>query len=149
MKKKQQEYNLKPITNADERQAYIGSRHQVLDRSWVTSLWMQVITKAKEDLALFIRMYEDGEDLSDEDKFYADTAYNFLFVEEYTISLGDIEVTLEELLRNWRNIKSMKDWRKRQWKDIRKKVTQKRKALRTRRERQQEKHAAQRRTDAE
>lgn len=141
MKKKQQEYKLRPITDADDREAYIGSRDQILDRSWVTLLWMQVIAKAKEDLALFIRMREDGEKLSDEDKFHADTAYNFLFAEDYLIPLGDIEITLEELLGNWREIKNIRTWREEQWKDIKEKAQRKRKALQTRRERQQERHA--------
>jgi len=133
-----------PITNEDDRTVYIGSRDQVLDRSWVTLLWMEVIAKAKEDLALFLRMHEDGESLSEEDKFYADTAYSFLFVDGYTIALGNTEITIEDLLRNWREIKSIDKWRKQQWKDIRKKVRQKRSALKTRRERQRINHGNQR-----
>jgi len=139
MKKSFQEQSVKPITDADETEAYIGSRGQVLNRSWPTLLWMEVIKKAEEDLALFIRMHEDGEKLSDEDKFHADTAYGFLFDPEYTIWLGNTEITLEELLENWYSVKSMEQWREKQWIKIREKVKRKRTALQTRRIRQKEK----------
>lgn len=138
MKKKTQEQTVEPITDEDETEAYLGGRGEILNKSWPTLLWMEVIKKAEEDLALFIRMQEDGEKLSDEDKLAADTAYGFLFNPEYTIWLGDIEVTLEELLENWYVVKNMDQWRKREWAKIREKAEKKRAALRTRRTRQRE-----------
>ena len=94
----------------EDRNTYIGSRDFVLNRSWVTELWMKVIQKAIDDLATFTRTYEDGEKLSDEEKMYADTAYGFLFDPEYAIDLGGYDITLEELLEFW-GCESVNRWR--------------------------------------
>lgn len=94
----------------DDRTLYVGSRDFILYRSWVTELWMRVIQKAIDDLALFTRMREDGEKLSEEEEILASTAEGFLFNPEYTIDLAGTEITLEDLLEHW-ECKDMKRWR--------------------------------------
>jgi len=116
--------------------AYIGCRDDILSRSWVTELWMRVIHKAIDDLAIAIRMYEDEEPLSEEDKYNADTAYNFLFVDGYTINIGDqeksMEVTTAELISMW-GCEDIKGWREEITDRLQTLVEDKRKAVYTRR----------------
>ena len=95
---------------------------------------MRVIQKAIDDLALFTRMREDGEELSEEDTYYADTAYNFLFNPEYTIQIGKMELTTEELIALWGQ-ENVHRWRKRVKEKAKRLVKTKRKAVETRRRR--------------
>jgi hypothetical protein len=120
----------------EEENPYIGCRNNILDRSWVTELWMRVIQKAIDDLAVAIRMHEDGEPLSEEDKFNADTAYNFLFIDGYTISIGDAEkpkdITTAELISIW-GCEDINMWREGIVEKLKQLVEEKRKAVYTRR----------------
>ena len=118
----------------EDRSNYLTSKHDILRRSWVTELWMRVIQKAIDDLALFTRAHEDGEELSEEDMYYADTAYNFLFDPEYMIRIGKMELTTEELIALWGQ-ENISRWRKRVKKKVKKLVITKRKAVETRRRR--------------
>lgn len=118
----------------DDRETYLSSRDNVIERSWVTELWMRVIQKAIDDLALFTRMHEDGETLTEEDKMYADTAYSFLFNPEYTVTIGNIEITVEELISIW-GCENPERWRDMLRDKIKKLVVTKRKAVETRRRR--------------
>jgi hypothetical protein len=118
----------------NDRDDYLESRDNVLERSWVTELWMRVIQKAIDDLALFTRMHEDGEFISEENMIYANTAYNFLFNPEYTIQIGDIEITVEELISLW-GCENPTSWREILKEKIDKLVIIKRKAVKTRRSR--------------
>lgn len=116
----------------EDRDAYIGSRDYILERSWVTELWMRVIQKAIDDLALFIRMEEDGEKISEEEWAYGETAHGFLFDPHYVIDLAGKGATLEELLENW-GCHDIKGWREMTRERILLLVKEKRKALYTRR----------------
>jgi hypothetical protein len=121
----------------DDRDAFFGSKDPVLERSWPTELWMRVIQKAIDDLALFTRMHEDGEVLTEEDIFHANTAYSFLFSEGYTFDLGGFDITLDELLEFWK-CENVQQWRKKAYKRVKALVISKRKALATRRSREDE-----------
>lgn len=118
----------------DDRDRYLSSRDNILERSWETELWMRVIQKAIDDLALYRRMHADGEELSEEDVLYADTAYNFLFNPEYTIMVGTMELTLEELLGMW-GCENMTAWRERVREKVKMLEKEKRKAILARRSR--------------
>lgn len=95
---------------------------------------MRVIQKAIDDLALFTRMREDNEKLSEEDIHYANTAYNFLFNPEYTIQIGKMELTTEELISLW-GCEDVGGWRIRVRKRVKRLVKAKRRAVETRRRR--------------
>lgn len=118
----------------DDRDRYLSSRDNILERSWETELWMRVILKAIDDLALYRRMHADGENLSEEDIFHADTAYNFLFNPEYTITIGNMELTLEELLAIW-GCEDVDGWRKKTRERVKCLEAEKRKAILVRRSR--------------
>jgi hypothetical protein len=118
----------------DDRDRYLSSRDNILERSWETELWMRVIQKAIDDLALYRRMHADGEELSEEDVLYADTAYSFLFNPEYTIMIGTMELTLEELLAMW-GCENITTWRERVRKKVQVLEQEKRKAILARRSR--------------
>lgn len=90
-----------------EHELFISMRENMLGKSWVNDLWVRVIFKAIDDLALFKRMHQDGEHISEEQMFHADTAYNFLFIPGYTISVG---LTLRELLGIW-GYEDIERWR--------------------------------------
>lgn len=72
---------------------------------------MRVVQKAIDDLILYRTLYKQGTKLNEEQTLYADTAYSFLFVPEYTIMVGDIEMTTEDLFSLW-NIENISKWRK-------------------------------------
>lgn len=72
---------------------------------------MKVIKKAIDDLVLYTRIVKDGGTLSEEEKMNADTAYGFLFDPEYTIMIGDMEVTTEQLISHW-DIENVEAWRR-------------------------------------
>ena len=116
----------------EDRDAYIGSRDYILERSWVTELWMRVIQKAIDDLALFTRMYEDKEKISEEEWGYAETAHGFLFDPDYVIDIDGKDVSLADLLDNW-GCEDVVGWRTKTSKRVRQLVIEKRKTLQTRR----------------
>lgn len=93
-----------------DRDLYIENRETTLGKSWVTDLWMKVIKKAIDDLVLYTQIAKDGGTLSEEDKMNASTAYGFLFDPEYTIKIGDMEVTTKELISHW-DIEDVDGWR--------------------------------------
>lgn len=117
---------------SEDRDVYIGSRDYILDRSWVTELWMRVIQKAIDDLALFIRMEEDGEKISEEDWLYGETAHGFLFDPDYRVSLDGKETSLADLLENW-GCCDIDEWRELTREKVYRLVIEKRKALHIRR----------------
>ena len=116
----------------EDRDAYIGSRDYILDRSWVTEFWMKVILKAIDDLASISRMEEDEEKISEEEWLYAETAHGFLFDPEYVIDLDGKDITLEELLENW-GCEDINKWRERTKQRIQILIVEKRRALQLRR----------------
>lgn len=93
------------------RDLYIENRESTLGKSWVTDLWMKVIKKAIDDLVLYTRIIKDGGTLSEEEKMNADTAYGFLFDPEYTIRIGNMEITTEELIAHW-DVEDVDGWRR-------------------------------------
>jgi hypothetical protein len=101
----------------NERDLYIDNRESTLGKSWVTDLWVKVIKKAIDDLVLYTRISKNGGKLSEEELLYANTAYGFLFDPEYTIQIGNMELTTAELISHW-DIEDIDKWRE----EIRKKI---------------------------
>ena len=56
------------------------------------NLWIKVINKAIDDLALFIRNFEDEKLLSEDDWKIAQSAYCFLFIDNYSVPIDDYNV---------------------------------------------------------
>jgi hypothetical protein len=79
----------------EDRNAHLGSRTDVLSKSFVTDLWMKVISRAIEDLVSIALMKQQGVPLKDEDKESEETANGFLFDDDYRIPMDDytVEVT--------------------------------------------------------
>lgn len=75
-----------------EKEAYIASRNDVLVKSFVTDLWLKVISRAIDDLVIYQLYRAEGKELKEEEKEYESSAYNFLFNDEYTIPLDDYNV---------------------------------------------------------
>lgn len=78
-----------------DRQAFIGSRNNVLSKSFATDLWMKVIHRAIDDIVMYRSMKEIGKDLSEEDLEFEDSAYKFLFDDNYRIPVDDYLVDIE------------------------------------------------------
>lgn len=111
-----------------DKDLYIGNRENTLKKSWVTDLWMSVIRKAINDLALYSKVIQDGGKLSEEEITNAETAYGFLFDPEYTIQIGNMELTTEELLSHWpEEFYNIDRWRKDKKEEIKKLIEVKRK----------------------
>ena len=78
-----------------DREAHIGSRSNILSKSFVTDLWMKVITRAIDDVALYKVMRHKGKKLKEEELENEASAFGFLFDNEYRIPMGDylVDVT--------------------------------------------------------
>lgn len=81
------------VDNAD-REAHIESRTNVLSKSFVTDLWMKVITRAIDDAALYKVMRIKGKVLKEEDLENEASAIGFLFDDDYKIPMGDYLVDI-------------------------------------------------------
>ena len=80
-------------------------------------------------------MEEDGRELSEEDLFNKQTAHDFLFDEEYTISIGDLEMTTNELISIW-GCEDPSGWRELVREKVNSLVKIKRQAIKARRDRE-------------
>ena len=78
-----------------DRDAQIGSRTNVLSKSFVTDLWMKVINRAIDDIALYIVMRKNNKTLSDEDELNDVSAKGFLFNDDHAIAMDDYLVDVE------------------------------------------------------
>jgi DNA-directed RNA polymerase subunit RPC12/RpoP len=79
------------IVDNVERNAFISSRNDVLNKSFAADLWMKVINRAIDDLVIYTIYELEGKELKEEEKEYKESAYGFLFDENYTIALDDYE----------------------------------------------------------
>lgn len=77
------------IVDEQDRQAELESRNNIISKSFVTDLWMRVITKAIEDLALYKTMRIKGKILDEEDIENEESAKGFLFDDDYIIAMDD------------------------------------------------------------
>lgn len=78
----------------EDRQAHIGSRSDILSKSFVTDLWMKVIGRAVDDLVSINLMRQQGTPLKDEDKESEESAMSFLFDDNHRIALDDYLVDI-------------------------------------------------------
>jgi ribosomal protein S27E len=78
----------------DDREAQIGSRDNIFNKSFVTDLWMKVITKAIEDVALYTVMRKKGKVLREEDLDNEHSAISFLFDKNHKVPLDDYLVNV-------------------------------------------------------
>lgn len=82
------------IMDNEEREAQIGSRNNIISKSFVTELWMKVITRAIDDIALYHVMKKKGKTLTEEDLANEESAFGFLFDDDYFIPMDDYLVDL-------------------------------------------------------
>ena len=78
-----------------DRIAYIGSRNNVLNKSFVTDLWMKVIHRAIDDIVAYRIAKESNKRIREEELESVNDAYGFLFHDEYKIPLDDYMVDIE------------------------------------------------------
>ena len=83
------------IVDTQDRDAHINSRNDVLNKSFVTDLWMKVITRAIDDLALYEIMRRKGKELREEDLENEESALGFLFDDNYYIPMDDYLVDVK------------------------------------------------------
>jgi len=90
------------VDNAD-REAHIESRTDVLNKSFVTDLWMKVITRAIDDVALYQIMRHKGKILKEEDLENEASAKGFLFDDSHKIPMGDylIDIHCPKCNKEW------------------------------------------------
>lgn len=94
--------------DSQDRDAHINSRNNVLSKSFVTDLWMKVITRAIDDLALYETMKRKGKELKEEDLENKESAIGFLFDDDYHIPMGDylVDVTCPKCSGVWTDLLS-------------------------------------------
>ncbi len=81
--------------DAEDRHIQLSSRTNVLSKSFTTDLWMKVITRAIDDVALYRMMRAQGKELKDEEKEFEESANAFLFDEEHHIPMDDYQVDVK------------------------------------------------------
>lgn len=87
----------------DDREAQLASRSDVLTKSFATDLWMRVIQRAIDDLALFRFMRAKGKTLKEDELKDEASAKGFLFDDDYTIPMDDylVDVDCPKCNRSW------------------------------------------------
>lgn len=78
-----------------DRQIQLSCRNDVLSKSFVTDIWMRVITRAIDDVALYKIMRAQGKELSEEEAEFESSANAFLFDEEYRIPFDDYKADIK------------------------------------------------------
>lgn len=73
----------------EDREAHISSRSDILSKSFVTDLWMKVISRAVDDLVSIALIKKQDTELKDEDKELENSATSFLFNDDHRIALDD------------------------------------------------------------
>jgi Zn finger protein HypA/HybF involved in hydrogenase expression len=79
----------------EDRHAQLSSRTDILSKSFTTDLWMKVITRAIDDVALYRFMRIEGKELKEEELEFEHSASSFLFDKDYLIPIDDYEVDVE------------------------------------------------------
>jgi hypothetical protein len=94
----------------EDRQAHIGSRSDILSKSFVTDLWMKVISRAVDDLVSIELLKKQNVALKEEDKEIEETATSFLFNDNHRIALDDYLVNVVCISCQWHSVHSMSEF---------------------------------------
>jgi len=133
MKSLQNRPSYEEVDEAD-RYAQLSSRSDILSKSFTTDVWMKVITRAIDDVALYEFMRQEGKKLKEEELEFEASAKSFLFNENEKILFDDylVDVTCQKCRQVWKetmsviagsNISCPKCRRKISWKHAKYKVT--------------------------
>jgi len=76
----------------EDRLAQLSSRTETIRKSFVTDLWMKVLHRAIDDIVLYTVMRDNGIPLKEEDIEFEQSAYGFLFDDDYRIPMDDYDV---------------------------------------------------------
>lgn len=97
------------IVDEKDRIAHIASYGDVLNKSFVTDLWMQVINRAINDIAQSRIMRALGIPLKEEDIDNEESAVSFLFNDNHRIPLDDyiVDVICQKCDHIWQNMMSV------------------------------------------
>jgi len=79
----------------EDRMAQLGSRTNVLGKSFVTDLWTKVLHRAIDDIVLYRVMRENDVPLKEEDIELEMSAQEFLFDDEYRVPMDDYQIRTE------------------------------------------------------
>jgi hypothetical protein len=87
----------------EDKEAQIGSRSNILSKSFVTELWVKVIRRAIDDIALYQTIRKLGRTLSEEDLQFEESAYSFLFNDDHKFPVCDyfVDATCSKCNRVW------------------------------------------------
>jgi hypothetical protein len=94
----------------EDRQAHLGSRSDVLSKSFVTDLWMKVISRAVDDLVSIELLKKQNVILKEEDKEIEETATSFLFDDNHRIALDDYLVDIVCVSCQWHSTSPMSEF---------------------------------------
>ena len=72
-----------------DREAQLGSRTNVLGKSFATDLWIKVIIRAIDDAALYKFMKLVNKTLNEEEQEDEKLAWSFLFNDDHRVPMGD------------------------------------------------------------
>lgn len=81
--------------DTNDRIAYIGSRSNILSKSFVTDLWMKVIHRAIDDIVTYRVSKEANKLIKEEELETINDAYGFLFHDEYKIPFDDYLIDVD------------------------------------------------------
>lgn len=89
--------------DAADREAQLTSRTDILSKSFATDLWMRVISRAIDDVALFMFMRASGTELKEEDIEYEESANGFLFDDTHRIPMDDylVDIDCQKCQQTW------------------------------------------------
>jgi len=79
----------------EDREAQLSSRTETISKSFVTDLWMKVLHRAIDDVVLYKTMRMNGTPLKEEDLEFEQSAYDFLFDDDYRIPMDDYQVVIK------------------------------------------------------
>jgi len=78
-----------------DRTAYIQSRQDILNKTFVVDLWTKVIVRAIEDLAAYRIQRRIKKKLSEEELIFEASAHGFLFDDNWRIPIDDYKIMLQ------------------------------------------------------
>lgn len=81
--------------DALDRDIQLSCRNDVLSKSFVTDIWIRVITRAIDDVALYEIMRAQNKELSEEEVEFESSANAFLFDEEHRIPFDDYKADIK------------------------------------------------------
>lgn len=81
--------------DAEDREAQLSSRTDILSKSFATDLWMKVIARSIDDAALYKFMRLTGKELKEEELEFEASAWNFLFNDKHRIPMDDYTVDID------------------------------------------------------